>query len=109
MWNTFLSIKSFKCGSSSIAKAFASILHAHNVGSALYLRHIRDGVELEPLDWNDNYDFDYQQITTFEEPRTFLPGDQFVMHCEYDTTGRDGMTLAGLGSSLVEHPLCSEL
>merc|ERR1719361_3303832 len=79
--------------------AFASVLHAHYVGSALYLRHVRNGTELEPLDWNDDYDFNYQTQVTFETPRTFLPGDHFIMQCEYDTTSRDVMTFAGLGSS----------
>lgn len=50
------------------------------------------------MDWNDAYDFNYQTQVTFEEPRTLLPGDQFIQHCEYDTTSRSTMTLAGLGS-----------
>ena len=28
----------------------------------MVLRHIRDGVELNPIDINRNYDFNYQQI-----------------------------------------------
>ena len=41
----------------------ANFLHSHTVGTAMALRHIRDGVELEPIDVNEHYDFDYQQIT----------------------------------------------
>ena len=31
-------------------------------GAELTLRHIRDGVELEPIDVNRNYDFNFQQF-----------------------------------------------
>jgi len=78
--------------------AFSSLLHAHTAGAALKLRHIRDGVELQPLDVNEHYDFDYQQFIELDEMVTLLPGDQFIMECTYDTTERDGMTLAGQGS-----------
>jgi len=78
---------------------FANLLHAHTVGSALTLRHIRDGVELEPLDVNDHYDFDYQQTTAFEEYATLLPGDQLIMHCTYDTTEKEDMVLSGEATS----------
>jgi len=79
--------------------AFGNLLHAHTVGSALSLRHIRDGVELEPLDVNDHYDFDYQQTTYFDEFVTLLPGDQFIMHCTYDTTEKENMVLSGEATS----------
>jgi len=78
--------------------AFASFLHAHKVGYAITLRHVRDGVELEPLEINEHYDFDYQQTTVFDETVTLLPGDQFFVECTYDTTDREEMVLAGLGS-----------
>ena len=81
--------------------AFASFLHAHTTAVAMSLRHIRDGVELEPLDVNRHYDFDYQQSTILHEERTLLPGDQFIVECTYDTTDRDKMVLSGLGTSLV--------
>ena len=32
------------------------------LGAGLRLRHIRNGVELDPIDINLNYDFNYQQI-----------------------------------------------
>ena len=37
------------------------------VGAQLILRHIRDGVELDPIDLNLNYDFNYQQINFIEK------------------------------------------
>ena len=32
------------------------------IGVELALRHIRDGIELEPIDVNRNYDFNFQQF-----------------------------------------------
>ena len=32
------------------------------LGAGLRLRHIRNGVELDPIDINLNYDFNFQQI-----------------------------------------------
>ena len=32
------------------------------IGAEVVLRHIRNGVELDPIDVNHNYDFNYQQI-----------------------------------------------
>lgn len=81
--------------------AFGSMLHAHTTAAGISLRHIRDGVELEPLEINEHYDFDYQQITVFHEERTLLPGDQFMVQCAYDTTDRDGVVVGGLETSFV--------
>ena len=58
---------------------FATNLHAHTAGKALSFRHVRDGVELEPLDVNENYDFNYQQTTSLSEV-TIYPGGLFC--CE---------------------------
>ena len=44
-------------------QAFASFLHAHQKGIAIKLRHIRDGVEMEPLGWNEHYDFELSVLT----------------------------------------------
>ena len=40
----------------------------------------------------------FQQLTILEEPRTLLPGDEFMVECGYDTTSRDTMTYGGAGS-----------
>ena len=32
------------------------------IGAELVLRHIRNGVELNPIDLNWNYDFNFQQL-----------------------------------------------
>ena len=45
----------------------------------LALRHIRNGVELEPIDVNRNYDFDYQQ-TNFIPSVQILPVSNLYIH-----------------------------
>ena len=34
------------------------------IGAELVLRHIRNGVELNPIDLNRNYDFNFQQLNS---------------------------------------------
>ena len=74
--------------------AIGNILHAHKLGRELVLRHIRDGVELRPLDMNLAYDVNYQQMTQFSEVE-ILPGDQLVVECVYDSRDRGEMTYGG--------------
>ena len=42
------------------------------VGEAIILRHVRNGVELRPIDQNLYYDFDYQ-LTNHITPRVVMP------------------------------------
>ena len=42
------------------------------IGVEIVLKHIRDGVELNPIDVNRNYDFDFQQ-TNFIPQVKILP------------------------------------
>jgi len=79
-------------------KVFATYLHAHTIGASLSLRHIRDGVELAPLDSNMDYDFNYQQYIYLEEPRTILPGDELIVDCWYDSSDRANVTVGGESS-----------
>ena len=44
------------------ARNFISTYICPFVGSELVLRHIRNGVELDPIDLNQNYDFNFQQL-----------------------------------------------
>lgn len=76
---------------------YASLLHTHTVGAEVVLRHIRDGVELDPIDLNRNYDFNYQQINFI--PRVqILPGDEMILECVYNSANRNVTTLGGEGS-----------
>ena len=48
-------------GNTSEIKVFADILHTHLAGIGLRLRHFRDGIELQYVDSDMNYDFNYQE------------------------------------------------
>ena len=47
-------------------------LYITSIGVGLVVRHIRDGVELNPIDVNLNYDFNFQQ-TNFIPSVKVLP------------------------------------
>ena len=80
-------------------KVFGSILHAHTISKALNFRHIRNGKELEPIDTNLDYDFNYQQTIIFEEHKTILPGDELILDCWTDSSQRDFTTIGGTATS----------
>ena len=64
-----------------------NFFHMHLKGRGMYVSHIRNGVELEPLGRQNYYDWWYQG--TSGEPneigRKLLPGDRLITHCYYDT------------------------
>ena len=77
----------------------ASSLHAHKAARQMVLRHFRDNKEINVIDLNKNYDFDYQQnidITT--KKIKIKKNDDLILQCNYTTTSRDKMTVGGLGS-----------
>ena len=54
-----------------------------HIGEAVILRHVRNGVELAPIDQNLYYDFDYQ-LTNHVTPRVVLPVSDIAtpyIHC----------------------------
>ena len=46
-------------------KVFGSFLHQHTIGTASTFRHIRNGVELAPIDYNLNYEFSMNIFAPF--------------------------------------------
>jgi hypothetical protein len=77
---------------------FANALHTHEVGRGLNLQHVRYnsecGVyeELEPIDKNLKYDFDFQQINHLKREIILKPGDILQLKCFYGTEGIDDVT-----------------
>ncbi|KAK3762286.1 hypothetical protein RRG08_037936 [Elysia crispata] len=94
------------CGEDCLAEAldnqeihvFANLLHSHLIGSKMRLRHFRDDAELPPIQEDNNYDFDYQETRPLSPHRTIKKGDSILMECEYDSTGRTGVTYGGLST-----------
>ena len=75
--------------------AFNVMLHAHTLGVALELKHIRNGVELAPIAANWAYDFDYQQSLPLSEHVPILAGDEFILDCYYNSENQTDITYGG--------------
>jgi len=73
----------------------STALHSHGIGASLGIRHVRDGVELPPVEYNPSYDFNFQQTVPHFNPIQLLPGDEFIMECWYDSTSRTVTTYGG--------------
>lgn len=50
----------------------------HTLGRVLRLRHFRGNIELPNIDYEGNYDFDYQQNRHLPTEVKILPGDQLT-------------------------------
>ena len=74
-------------------QVFAVLQHAHLLGRGIRTRVFRRGVEIEPLAYDENYDFDYQDYRHIRKYRTLLPGDELIVECKYDSTGRNKVTV----------------
>lgn len=48
------------------------------------LRHIRNGAELDRIVEDDNYDYNYQQVTQLVNETIVLPGDYMITDCAYE-------------------------
>ncbi|CAG0897729.1 unnamed protein product [Darwinula stevensoni] len=78
---------------------FSGLLHSHLIGRKMRVRVFRNGEELPWLLNDDNYDFNYQQVRVFREHITLYPGDQLIIECDYDSSGRDSVTVSGFGTT----------
>jgi hypothetical protein len=62
----------------------SATLHSHVAGRKMKLRHIRDGVELDRVVEDDNYDYNYQQVRQLENETNVMPGDYLITDCAYE-------------------------
>lgn len=52
---------------------FGSQLHTHLTGTQVRTRHIRDGQELPPLNYDNHYSTHFQEIRLLPEPVHVMP------------------------------------
>ncbi|XP_022085295.1 dopamine beta-hydroxylase-like isoform X1 [Acanthaster planci] len=78
-------------------RVFASQLHTHLSGTAIWTKHIRNGVEMKELNRDDHYNAMFQEIRFLQKDVTVLPGDALITTCRYDTSARQNVTLGGFG------------
>ncbi len=80
-------------------KVFASNLHTHLAGRGVRLIHIRNGKELPWISYDDNYNFNFQQIRILREELIILPGDTLINRCIFENTDRQGnVTIGGFST-----------
>ena len=79
---------------------YGSFLHTHLAGVSVRVQHQRKGVELEDLDLNTHYDFNFQQTVQFEPGTKMIQnGDDIHLSCTYNTMDRTAITRGGLSTS----------
>jgi len=89
-----------QAGLSQDVYIFASLLHAHTIGVALRARHVdSNGVEMQPIDVNWSYDFNYQQMVALDPEVALSPGDGVMLECYYDASGRSTLTYGGTATT----------
>lgn len=64
----------------------SATLNSHVAGRKMKLRHIRNGIELDRIVEDDNYDYNYQQVRQLEKEVTILPGDYIITDCAYEVS-----------------------
>ncbi|XP_072176978.1 dopamine beta-hydroxylase-like [Diadema setosum] len=79
--------------------AFASQLHTHLTGTAVWTKHVRNGRELPELNRDDHFSSDFQEIRMLPKPVHILPGDTLITSCNYVTSQKENMTMGGFGIS----------
>ena len=80
---------------------FASMLHTHETGVAVWTEHFRNGTQLPDIDFNPSYDFNFQQVTTFS-PSSYSvlqKGDSLKLNCRYNTMSRTRNTVGGISTT----------
>ncbi|CAD5112436.1 DgyrCDS1658 [Dimorphilus gyrociliatus] len=77
-------------------KVFAVGLHAHLKGYQIKLRHFRDGVELEPIAFEEFYDFNFQEYQKLEVERVVKATDRLQVECSYNTENEKNATYVSI-------------
>lgn len=64
-------------------RIFGSQLHTHLTGTKVITRHVRDGEELPPLNYDNHYSTHFQEIRLLPKPVTILPVRKLARANEY--------------------------
>ncbi|XP_074541558.1 DBH-like monooxygenase protein 2 homolog [Halichoeres trimaculatus] len=77
---------------------FAVLMHTHLAGRKVRVGHYRNQQQIDFLDVNENYQYEYQQAVSLGAIKTIKPGDEIVVECTYSTATRSKVTKFGLGT-----------
>lgn len=76
-------------------RVFAGYLHNHLAGRAIRGLHLRNGKELPWTIYDDNFNFNHQQIRVLRKEVQILPGDTLITRCIFENTDREGNATIG--------------
>ncbi|CAD5112434.1 DgyrCDS1656 [Dimorphilus gyrociliatus] len=86
--------EAFKENKLEEVKIFSVMLHAHLKGVKMRLRHYRGDEEIEPITYDDSYDFNYQDYKLMKPMKVLKKGDRLTLECYYNTK-TDSETIQG--------------
>ncbi|XP_043075759.1 DBH-like monooxygenase protein 2 homolog [Puntigrus tetrazona] len=80
-------------------QVFSVMLHTHLAGRKVQVGHFRGDKQIDFLAVDENYDFEYQEITNLGKIKTVKLGDKLLVECTYNTENRSTLTWGGLSTS----------
>ncbi|KTF88856.1 hypothetical protein cypCar_00028656 [Cyprinus carpio] len=75
-------------------QVFSVMLHTHLAGRKVRVGHFRGGKQIDFLAVDENYDFEYQEVTNLGKTKTVKLGDKLLVECTYNTENRSTLTWA---------------
>ncbi|KAF4109774.1 DBH-like monooxygenase protein 2 homolog isoform X1 [Onychostoma macrolepis] len=76
-------------------QVFSAMMHTHLAGRKVRVGHFRGGEQIDILVADENYDFEYQEVTNFGKTKTMKLDDKLLVECTYNTENRDTLTWGG--------------
>ncbi|XP_067274799.1 DBH-like monooxygenase protein 2 homolog [Pseudorasbora parva] len=80
-------------------QVFSVMMHTHLAGQKVRVGHFRDGQQIDLLAVDENYNFEYQEVTNLGKTKTVQLGDKLLVECTYNTENRNTLTWGGLSTS----------
>ncbi|XP_048063469.1 DBH-like monooxygenase protein 2 homolog [Megalobrama amblycephala] len=80
-------------------QVFSVMMHTHLAGRKVQVGHFRGGKQIDLLAVDENYNFEYQEVTNLGKTKTVQLGDKLLVECTYNTENRNTLTMGGLSTS----------
>ncbi|XP_051731145.1 DBH-like monooxygenase protein 2 homolog isoform X2 [Ctenopharyngodon idella] len=80
-------------------QVFSVMMHTHLAGRKVRVGHFRGGKQIDLLAVDENYNFEYQEVTNLGKTKTVQLGDKLLVECTYNTENRNTLTWGGFSTS----------
>ncbi|XP_042584940.1 DBH-like monooxygenase protein 2 homolog isoform X1 [Cyprinus carpio] len=80
-------------------QVFSAMLHTHLAGRKVRVGLFRGGEQIDLLVADENYDFEYQEVTNLGKTKTVKLDDKLLVECTYNTENRDTLTWGGFSTT----------